>query len=209
MTMKKTLALLLAAVMLFCLAACATDNSDKTSSNPQTSTDSTASTESIASTDDTVSGGQTEVSVDMSKYPTDINKWTAQNFVDYFNEAVAFPKDCETWVQDHATYWANMPIYEASGVWNMNGASDVALMIFVCNPDAPDTTPEKVEELKQAVRDAEDHMYVTDELMLGLIDHMVGNVMFTYSQSPNEEVVKAINAAYDNLVKALGVTPDF
>lgn len=208
--MKKTLALLLATVMLFCLAACATENGDKTSSNPQTTSDGAASTAGTSSTDDTASNAsQAEVNVDMTKYPSDINEWTAKNFVDYFNEAVNFPKDCETWVQDHATYWAGQPIYEASGIWNTEGACDVAIMIFVCKPDSPDTTPEKVEELKQAVRDAEDHMYVTEELMLGLIDHMVGNVMFTYSQTPNEEVLAEIDAAYNNLVKALGVTPDF
>ena len=56
----------------------------------------------------------------MSKYPADINEWTGQNLVDYFEEAVNFPDDCESWVQDHlvgnvafsyGVYTANEDVY--------------------------------------------------------------------------------------------------
>lgn len=218
--MKKTMAIILAMLMTFSFASCGStsSSSDKDSSKESansTSDGSDSSKESVNDTSDGAdsseeSGNNTVNGIDMSKYPADFNEWTAQNLVDYFNEAVDFPGDCETWVQDHASYWAGMPVYECAGVWNADGAGDVCVMFFVFNPDSPDTTPEAVEEVKQKIRDDANHDYTTEDLNLGPQDHMIGNVSFCYGMlTLNEEVYNDVEAAYNDLVKALGVTPDF
>lgn len=185
--MKKVLAIVLAAIMVMALAACSanTGKDEKDTSN------------------DTIN-------VDMSKYPADFKDWTAQNVVDYFNEAVNFPSDCETWVQSHAEYWANYPVYEVSGVWNADGADDVMVLFTIFNPDSPDTTPEEVEAIQKIIREDKNHDYTTDEIFLGPQDHMIGHVAFSYGSSTfNEEVCNEVEAAYNDLVEAMGVTPDF
>ena len=186
--MKKLLAVVLAVIMVMSFAACSA-NTEK---------DNKAKTASTSS-----------INVDMSKYPADFKDWTAQNLVDYFKEDVNFPSNCETWVQDHATYWAGLPVYEASGIWNVAGAGDVSIMFTVFNPDSSDTTPEDVEAVKQIIREDKNHDYTTDKLFLGPQDHMVGHVAFAYSDVLNEEVYNAVDAAYNYLVEAMGVTPDF
>ena len=189
--MKKFLAIVLIAIMVMAFAACsANTGKDDNKDNAAVSTSNN--------------------NVDMSKYPADFKDWTAQNVADYFNEAVNFPSDCELWVQDHAGYWANMPVYECSGIWNVNGADDVLAVFFTYNPDSPDTTPEEVEAIQYAISEDENHDYTTDEMFLGPQDHMIGHVSFSYGlTTSNEEVYNEIEAAYNYLVEAMGVTPDF
>lgn len=193
MKMKKVLAIVLAAIIVMALAACSA-NTGKDDNKDNDSASSTSGT----------------INVDMSKYPADFKDWTAQNLADYFNEAVNFPSDCETWIQDHAEYWANTPVYEISGIWNADGADDVIVMFTVFNSDGPDTTPEEVEAIQNAIREDKNHDYTTEDLMLGIQDHMIGHVSFSYGfTTTNEEVYNEVEAAYNNLVEAMGVTPDF
>lgn len=193
--MKKVLVMLLAVVIIFSFTACG----NTTEPNTSNSAVSGSSADSAKSS-----------SVDLSKYPADFNDWTAKNLADYFYEAVNFPSDCELWVQDHAEYFANMPVYEYSGVWNADGADDIGLFIVTFNPDSPDTKPEEVEAIKKKIREDKNHDYTTDDLFLGPQDHMIGNVAFSYgTATPNEEVYNDIEAAYNNLVQSMGLTPDF
>lgn len=181
--MKKIFALLLALCLVFSFAACG--NSDGNGGN---------------------SG---ENGVDMSKYPTDINEWTAQNLVDYFFEAVDFPSDC---VEDilPAEDCAGIPVHEMGTIWNIDGTNDVSITFFILDPNAADTTPEAVNEVRQAIIDDPNHNYSTEDMMLGTQDHMVGNVLFSYSEfTSNEEVYDQIEEAYENLVNYLGVKAEF
>ena len=182
--MKKVLAMLLAAVMVCSLAACGGAEKKE---------------------EDSKSG-----SVDLSKYPANFEDWTAQNILDYFQEAVDFPDDCEGWVQDHAEYWAGMPIYECSGIWNADGADDICAVFFTFNPDSPDVSAEDVEAVQQTIRDDKNHDYTTSEIFLGPQDHMIGHVSFSYGiTTPNEDIYNEIEEAYNNLVQDMGLTPDF
>lgn len=195
MKMKKVLAIVLAAIMVISFTACGANkgNDDKKTDSPSSSTP----------TND-------KINVDMSKFPADFNDWTAQNVLDYFTETVNFPSDCETWVQDHAEYWAGMPIYEVAGIWNANGADDIIVMFTTFNPDSPDTTPEEVEAVQKIIREDKNHDYTTEEIFLGPQDHMIGHVAFSYGvTTTNEEVYNEVEAAYNQLVKVMGVTPDF
>lgn len=191
--MKKSLAIVLVAIMVIAFAACSAntekdDNKDKSDSTTSTS----------------------DINVDMSKYPADFKDWTAQNLVDYFNEAVNFPSGCETWVQNHAEYWANYPIYEVSGIWSdKNAIENVVVMFTVFNPDSPDTTPEAVEAVQKAIREDKNHDYTTEDIFLGAQDHMVDHVALSYKLTTNEKVCREIEDAYNYLVETMGVTPDF
>ncbi len=194
MKMKKVLAIVLAAVMVISLTACGAKkgNDDKKTDAPSSS----APADSI--------------NVDMSKYPADFKDWTAQNILDYFNAAVKFPSDCESWVQDHAEYWADSPIYEVSGIWNADGADDVLVTFTTFNPNSPDTTPEEVEAVQKIIREDKNHDYTTEHIFLGPQDHMIGHIAFSYGvTTTNEEVYNDIEAAYNHLVKVMGLTPDF
>lgn len=195
--MKKVFAILLAAVMLFSFAACSAsagkDNKDDANASSGSSNAETK-----------------DLNIDMSKYPADFKDWTAQNVLDYFNEAVNFPSDCESWVQNHAEYWSGMPIYEVSGIWNADGADDVIVMFTTFNPDSPDTTPEDVEAVQKIIREDKNHDYTTEHIFLGPQDHMIGHVAFSYgATTTNEKVYNEVEAAYNYLVEAMGVTPDF
>ena len=162
--MKKLLAIVLVAIMVMAFAACSA-NTEKDDNKDNTSN-------SAASASDT--------NVDMSKYPADFKNWTAQNLVDYFNEAVNFPSGCEKWVQNHDEYWANYPVYEVSGIWSdKNATENIVVMFTVFNPDSPDTTPEAVEAVQKAIREDKNHDYTTEDIFLGVQDHMVGHVAFS------------------------------
>lgn len=198
--MKKVLAMLLAAAMMFSFAGCSAEKG-----NGETKKDDSTSAPS-----EDAGNGNDDVKVDMSKYPADFKEWTAQTVADYFNEAVNFPSDCETWVQEHAEYWAGLPIYEVSGIWNADGADDIIVVFTVFNSDSPDTTPEEVEAVQKIIREDKNHDYTTEDIFLGPQDHMIGHIAFSYGfTTTNDEVYNEIEAAYNYLVKELGVTPDF
>lgn len=217
--MKKILATILTAAMLLSVSACGNEggnanNSDNGTSAPTSSAPTSSAPEGSGSDDGTKApentSGSSDISVDWSKYPADFSDWTAQNLADYFMEAVDFPSDCEAWVQDHAEYWAGFPVYECSGIWNADGDDDIMAIFVTFNPDSPDTKPEEVEAIKQAIRDDKNHDYTTEDIFLGPQDHMVGHVSFSYGFSTmNEEVCDGIEAAYNYLVQELGLTPDF
>lgn len=201
--MKKVLVMLLAVVMIFSFTACG----KTTEPNSSTGAVSGNSVDNAKTGSDDSANSS---SLDLSKYPADFNDWTAQNLADYFFEAVDFPSDCEIWVQEHAEYFANMPLYECSGIWNADGADDVCAVFFTFKPDNPDTKPEEVEAIKKIIREDKNHDYTTEDLLLGPQDHMIGNVSFSYGiTTPNEEVYNAIEEAYNDLVQAMGLTPDF
>lgn len=144
----------------------------------------------------------------MSKYPSDINQWTAQNLVDYFTEAGVFTNKDWVWVQDHENYWANLPIYEASGYMDNEGL--VAIMFFTFKNDLPDVPAGDVEKFVKGIKSASNHMFPEyGELTVMPVDHMIGNVALTYAYTTDEAVYNAMDKAYNELVKALGVTPDF
>ena len=186
--MKKVLAIVLAVVMLFSFAACGSQGANH----------------GYIPEDVQIN------EVDLSKYPADFSQWTAQNIMDYFWEAVDYPRDCETWLQNHAEDWAGMPIYEASGIWNADGADDILIVFFTFDPTSPDTTPEAVEEVKEIIRNDKNHDYTQDGIYLGPQDHMVGHVSFSYGFSTyNEEYYNKTEAAYNQLVESMGLTPDF
>ena len=181
--MKKLLALILAMMMALSLVACGDSGN-----NPSAP-----------------SGG--DIGVDLSAYPTDINEWSAQQLLDYFKEAVPALNECEDWFQPHVPYWTDTPINDVSGTWNDDGTIQLECRTF--DPENPDTTPEEVEAWKQNFRDDANHGYVTDEFFIDTNSHMAGNVVVNYEWTTNDDVYEALETAWNGLVSALGVTPDF
>ncbi len=145
--------------------------------------------------------------VDMSKYPADINEWTEKQLLAYFTEAVPALESCESWYQPHEIYWAGYPLNNCAGTWNDDGSIQIECRTFGVNN--ADTTPEEIEAWKQQFRDDPNHGYVTEDLLLTANSHMVGNVLINYEYTSNEAVYDALEAAWENLVAALNLTPDF
>ncbi len=139
--------------------------------------------------------------VDMSKYPADINEWTAQNFNDYFTEAGVYTN--EDWVnfQDHAQYYSGTAIDEAGGY--MDDAGMINIAVFIVDPDSIEADGEAL------LNYVKENKCLTEDFSAMPIDHMVGNALFWYSYTSDEEVYNAFEEAYNNLVEALGVTPEF
>lgn len=218
MTMKKLLALLLVFVMVLSFAACSNakpnDGDGKDDGNvisdDDWNDDDWGDDDWAFAEHDALPEGIKANEVDLSKYPADFNDWTAKNVMDYFEEAVDFPKDCEDWVQDHS-YWTEFPqVYEVSGIWNEIG--DITVMFFTFNTDAPDANAEKVEALKQAIINDPNHDYTDSKegVFLGIQDHMIGNVCFSYgAYTFDDDLYYHIEAAYNQLVESMGLNPVF
>jgi hypothetical protein len=207
--MKKILSIVLALAMLLSFAACSNTQGDSSGNNSNVSTgdNSNAASNGADNTALEGSGSTAEVNVDWAQYPTDINEWTAQNYLDYFVEAVEFPSDCETWFQDHTNYWSGFPINECAGCWNDAGTVDFE--VFTFNPNGADTTPEEVEEWKTTIRESDQHLYETEDVFLTPMNHMFGDVAISYFYTTDDDVYNAMEDAYQALIAQYDVTPDF
>lgn len=184
--MKKAVAILMAAVMLLGAAACG-GNGDKGKVE---------------------NNNGNESKVDMSKYPGDIKEWSGQNLIDYFTEAGIFTgtkEGDETWLQDHETYWPGMPVDECAGYWT--GDDSVMVMMLVLKDDLTDSSKEQYDEWISTIKDTKK---LPGELNTIVVDHLVGNVAFSYSTTIlDEDAYNAMEKAYQDLVEALKVTPEF
>lgn len=181
--MKKVLALILVLVLALSLAACTTGNNGENGGE----TGGTTSGET---------GG-----MDMSKYPADINEWTAQNFNDYFKEVGVYTNDEYIYMQDHATYYSGTAVDECGGYMDNEGLYFTG--VFIVDPDSQEADGKAMLENLRSTKT------FPEELGSIPVDHLVGNVVFFYSFSADEAFYNAFDAAYNQLIKDLGVTPDF
>ena len=172
--MKKVLAIVLALAMVLALCACGTSNGG-------------------------TSGGD-KTGVDMSKYPTDLNSWTAQNFNDYYTECGVYTDSQYAYIQDHATYWTGTPMDEAGGYMDDVGATSI-----ICLVD-PDSTEGDASALLEYVRA---NKTLDEDLGSMAVDHLAGNVVFIYGISSDEDFYNNMEKATQDLFTALKVTPDF
>ncbi len=183
--MKKFFAVLLVLVMVFTLAACGESGGSE-------------------------SEGSTESSgVDMSAYPADVNEWTGQNYIDYFKAVGLFTDDNahETWLQDHANYWPETPVSECAGWWDNEGIEG-CMMILILDPGLADSSQEDFDAWMTSIRD--DKNLPGDYSSLGVVDHLIGNVAFSYSaMTLDDECLAACDAAFDQFVADTGATPEF
>ena len=185
--MKKVLAILVAAVMLLTLAACGGEtNNDAVGGSP--------------------SGEESTNGVDMSKYPSDLNDWSGQDFIDYFKEVGVFTdgNGFETWLQDHATYWPGTPVNECAGWWNDEGT--IMVTIILLSADNADTSEEQLEEWKTSIK--ENHALPGEYASLP-VDSLIGNVAFTFEETILDDAVyEEFTKAYEELLAAMNVTPE-
>ena len=146
-------------------------------------------------------GGAKEV--DMSKYPTDINEWTAQNFNDYFTDAGVYTEADWVYLQDHATYWAGSgtAVDECGGYMDKVGMVNIA--VFTIDPNSLEA------DGTELINYIKENKSMPENLMGFPVDHLVGNVAFWYGATADEDVYAAFDKAYNDLIAALGVTPEF
>ena len=198
--MKKLLALFLAVMMVLSLAACA-DSGGGDTGNPNSDAGTQESNPAGGGESKEPSGGGA-----LSGYPADLNDWTGQNFIDYFTAAGVFTEGSgrESWLQDHADYWPETPVSEAVGYWDDDGL--ILIMILTFDGSLPDTTPEAASDMKDYIRG---NKMLPEDFGSFPIDHLVGDVAFCYMLTTDDDVYNAMDAAYNDLVTAMGVTPDF
>lgn len=195
--MKKWIAIMMTGILLLGCTACSSETGGAGTGNDVVSGNTGASTGNDAAS---------ESSVDMSNYPESLDDWTGQNFVDYFKEVGVFTDDgdYETWVQDHATYWPETPVDECAGWWNEDGT--VMVMIFVMSGENADTSEDQLNEWKNSVLDSNTF---PGEYATVPVDHIVGNVAFSFETTvTDEDVYNAFKSAYQELLDTMGVTPE-
>lgn len=128
--------------------------------------------------------------------------WTSTDIVNYFTEAGVFTNEDWVYVQDHPTYYAGTAVHECAGYMDEEGL----VMICVFNTDPNNGETLDVDAFLQGVRDTH---ALPEDLSSLPVDHMVGDLIFFYRFTADETVYNAFDAAYEQLVAALGVTPDF
>ncbi len=177
--MKKLLAIALAVIMVLSMAACGAQSNEKEPKN----------------------------NVDLSKYPADLKDWTAADYNNYFIAAGVYSEELG-YVQDHATYYDGTPIYEASGA--MDDVGDYNVLIFTFDPKSEDeevaTWMETIRSTKAFPTEVSDDMSAVAGFPM---DHMVANAVFSFQYSQSDAVYEAAEKAFQDLMTAMNVTPDF
>lgn len=176
--MKKLLAIALAVIMVLSMAACGAPNETEPKNN-----------------------------VDLSKYPADLKDWTAADYNNYFIAAGVYTEELG-YVQDHETYYAGTPIYEASGA--MDDVGDYNVLIFTFDPNSDDeavaTWMETIRSTKAFPTEVDDDMSAVAGFPM---DHMVAYAVFSFQYCQSDAVYEAAEKAFQDLMTAMNVTPDF
>lgn len=142
-----------------------------------------------------------DAAIDMSQYPADPYEWSGEDLVRYFKEAGVFTKEEYIFIQDHPTYYAGTAVNEAVSYMDDDGL----IMICIFNTD-PANGDADVDAFLAELR--ESHTMPEDLSSLPM-DHMIGDLIFFYSYTADEEVYNAFDAACQQLAKDLGVEMDF
>lgn len=141
-----------------------------------------------------------DTGLDLSAFPADLKDWSAEDYNKYFIQAGVFKEDI-AYIQDHENYWINTPVYEGCGA--MDEIGDVMVFIFTFDPEAKDAdVPAFMEELRKTKTFPED-------LNSMPMDHMAANACFLFQFSQSDEVYEAAEKAFNDLMTAMKVTPDF
>ena len=199
--MKKLFAIALALVMVLALAACSGSNNTPDPTEAPKATGVPQATEAPEVTDAPEVTEDPKQSGGLEGYPADPSDWTSEDIIRYFKEAGVFTNEDWIVVQDHPTYYPGFAINECVSYMDMDGL--VSIGIFNTDPANGDAD---VDAFLAGVR--ETHAFPED---LGSVpmDHMIGDLLFWYSFTADEDVYNAMDAAYNKLVEDLGVTPDF
>lgn len=141
-------------------------------------------------------------SVDMSAFPKDINEWTTEDFNKYYTDAGVYTDESLVYVQDHATYFAGMEINEGCGYMDDDANYYVAIFTF-----DPENGEGDVKGFLDKTRENKALMFDDGEPFP--VDHMAGNVTFSYGLSLDQDFSDDMEKATQDLFKALDITPDF
>lgn len=142
-----------------------------------------------------------DAAIDMSQYPADPNEWSGDDLARYFKEAGVFTKEDYLYVQDHATYYAGTAVDECVSYMDDDGL----IMICIFNTD-PANGDADVDAFLAEVK--ENHTLPEDFSSMP-VDHMIGDLIFFYSFTADEEVYNAMETACQQLAKDLGVEMEF
>lgn len=198
--MKKLISLFVVLVMAFAFAACGKPADTPADPSAAPVTEAPATEAPADPTEAPATEAPTEEAVE-SGYPSDPSAWTSDDLIKYFKDAGVFENEDWLAVQDHPTYYPNMGINECVSYMDNDGL--VLISIFNTDPENGDAD---VEAYLAGVR--ETHALPAD---LGSVpvDHMVGDLVFWYSFTADEEVYNKMDAAYNQFITEFGFTPEF
>lgn len=202
--MKKFTSLLLALAMVFALAACGGNDNSAATNPPAENTPAPAEdTQGPADNAQPADSGAPE---DGSTPAADGDLWTAQGLLKHFQDTGLFVEGngFESWEQDHANYWPGTPVKACTGYWDDQGL--VMVMILELS-DGLDDCPEETYNAWMSSLTG-DHALPDDYSTL-LIDHMVGNIVISYSMSVDDDFYSQMDAAWNDLVSSSGLEQVF
>ena len=206
--MKKLAALLLALAMVFALAACGgNDNSTPTNPPAENTETPAAPTEAPADNTETPAEPPAEGGNEDANTPAEGGDlWTAQGLLKHFQDTGLFVEGngFESWVQDHANYWSGTPVNECAGYWDDEGM--VLVMFFEMSDSLDDCSQEEYDNWMNSV--TADHAF-PGEMSAYILDHMVGNIIVSYSMTADEDFYSKMDAAWNDLVASSGLEQAF
>ena len=180
--MKKYLAILLAVVMTLSFAACGAKG-DKPSGGSQTAA---------------------PAAVDLSAYPADFNEWTVDNIMDYFTKAGLFTKEDWKYIQNEADCVpAETGMSKIGSYMSDDEEGSQTVFIFWFDPAASEA---KVKEQFEFIKANKTFDKAFD---MQPVDHVIGNFAVSYTLTLDEDFYAMAEAAYNQLVADMKITPVF
>lgn len=185
--MKKVLAIILAAVMAVSFAACSANGG----SNEGAQNEPAANTAAVNK-------------VDLSAYPADINEWTVDNLMDYFTKAGCFKNEDWKYVQNEEECEpATLGLSKVGSYMSDDEDGNEVVFLFWFDPAASQA---KVKEQFEYIKANKTFDEAFD---MQPVDHVIGNFGVSYSLSIDDEFYNSMDAAYNQLVTDMGLTPAF
>ncbi|MCR5207171.1 MAG: hypothetical protein K6C14_01680 [Eubacterium sp.] len=193
--MKRILSLIFVAVIALTLSSCSDNNPEAVSTTAEEAQPTGFITEAEAETQ-----AETE--------PVPVGKdLTALDVISYFTKAGLFVNGdgYKLFVQDHENYWSNTPVKECVCWWD-NTETKVSVNILIFDSSLEDTDKETYNKWLREIEITKS--LPAENFSFGFIDHLAGNVAFSYSQGTTDpEILKKTEAAYEQFIKDTGLKP--
>ena len=146
--------------------------------------------------------------VDLSRFPSSLNEWTGQDFIDYFALAGVFAtgKGYAVWVESHEKNWPKTPVAECAGWRSTEDGGVGMILVYRFSGEFGDTSPEECADVLAYIRESK----ALPLTMTGVpVTHLAGNVGVSVAYTRDKEVRGKAEAAWAELIEKLGAAPEF
>lgn len=141
--------------------------------------------------------------VDLSGYPEDFSDWTLENVMQYFTDAGVFAEESWKYVAEPS----ELGLDNVSRAGSYMSKDDESVTMLVYSFETADNSSVVAEHLAY-VKDNKT-MFDDDTWSAEEIDHLFGNFAIHYSLSSDETFKSSCEAAYEQLIADMSVTPEF